>query len=289
MDAPIRQVARWDLAERGVAERDVAEARPGRASRQARPLLAALAVAAASALPQLSCAAPQAQAMADEAELSGNDGGNDGGTDEGLERVALDGTLVRWRHPERKPAPRQRLERSLLPAPARAETAGGVSVPSQQWMSWRRSRGFEWGVGMVVPSPGMAGPWSGQRAAETTALPATAQSARVPTRAVLGVGRGLGAGLSLQLDLSTRLPQHVTAGGAGPAGLMQAVDHGGLPLAPDAASAPPEWRVGLAFHSRDEGEVLRRGLGMKMSLGSGSTLSIKPRARRVVVQLSSQW
>lgn len=179
----------------------------------------------------------------------------------------------------------------LMPAGGPAAVVGGLppgaAQPLELRMAWRplgeAARGLAWGVGVVAPaSTGAAGgPWAAQRAAETSALPAEPALGQAPARAVLGVGRAFPSGLSLHMDLSARLP-----GQAPGRGVAAGLAPGDAALADEAGG---QWRVGLAFRGRPAGEALRQGLSLKMSLGGATVLAVKPRARRVTLQLSSQW
>ncbi|MDT7835092.1 hypothetical protein [Aquabacterium sp. OR-4] len=138
---------------------------------------------------------------------------------------------------------------------------------------------------------------------ETAAAPQAGQGlildSLVPARGAAGVQQLHWRHALVQLGPERgTLGLGLTAAWPLPATAVAATRHGGPGLQPladsladGAASLPPrgELRMGLSFSRRGPHDALRRSLAWRMELSGSTTLTVKPRAGRVNLQLSSQW
>lgn len=181
--------------------------------------------------------------------------------------------------------PTLRLQQDLLPADGRPVQAGDASPqPSRQTMVWTQGRGLQLGLGVVAAQPSERG--VAPTLARGVAMAPSANDPAVPTQVLLAAGRQLTPGVDMRLGLGLPLTSSASRAAAG----------GSLPLAGQAgvdALADPsrqaELRLGMALVPSRAYDGLRRGLAMRVELSGATTVTLKPRGRRLTVQLSSQW
>ncbi len=204
------------------------------------------------------------------------------GTDPVLAQAESDdGSAVDWYG-----RPTVRLQQDLLPADGRPVQAGdGNPQPARRTMLWTQRAGVEVGLGLVQPQSAPRG--AAPTLVRGVSAAPTAADAAVPTQAVLALGRQVATGVDMRVGLGVPLGHGAARAAAGGGPLTLAGQAGADSLFDSTRRA--ELRVGMALVPTRAYDGLRRGLAMRMELSGSTTLTMKPRGRRVTVQLNSQW
>ena len=183
--------------------------------------------------------------------------------------------------------PTLRLQQDLLPADGRPAQAGdGSPQPARQTLVWTQRSGMDVGLGVVQVQPAAQG--VAPTLVRGVAAAPTALDAAVPTQAVLAVGHRMAPGLDMRLGLGVPLGSGAARVAAAGGGMLPLVGQAGGDGLIDT-SRRTELRLGMALVPTRAYDGLRRGMVMRMELSGATTLTLKPRGRRLTVQLSSQW
>lgn len=163
------------------------------------------------------------------------------------------------------------------PLPSSEPSATGQVQRWQRTMVWAGGERHRIGLGLASLQPVLPqGPLARQRGADTTALQGTQRVPMRPAMALVAIGRPLAPGVAVAMDLGLPLAG-TEAEGIHP-----------LQASRDGASRG-ELGMGLSFSTRSATADLRQTLSLRMALGTGTAVTLRPRGGRVTVQLNSQW